>query len=450
MTIVRSVAKERPTSSCAVVGRAPRARVLRSGGQLSLKTTSSPRLSSSSYLMFNRRAAGSLAVLLAGILFVAVQLLSLSSLNSSAFQDGGLANATDASTHNVHVIGINKATTTSYAPIIIGAGQGTTGTHLFAESTCELGFTSLHYGVGCIPKYVTNNTDGKAASPHNNITSCPVTIASSYQHYEKLLKYHKYLTQTLFQQMNRKYPPDLVLLKESILNAMEEIIVWGKRSEVILALHDTPYPMLMPEILKLLQKHYGEAKPIILLSERDPVKYIVSRIKTHGRYTWICKPPNNQTPNILIEKVDSTTLRGGAFDTIGCIDKAISSSDMIPQLNQVFYTLNQARDLDLTQYLVESFDDYQTTSREFALLSYNMFDKSERTSVRELSSMILKVLSTVRMSEGRDFAGFKGSFDTIEGVGHSFNRTAMTLLNIFKMEEMTHFDKGGNVCPTER
>jgi hypothetical protein len=180
------------------------------------------------------------------------------------------------------------------------------------------------------------------------------------------------------------------------------------------------------------------------------VKYIVSRIKTHGRYTWICKPPNNQTPNILIEKVDSTTLRGGAFDTIGCIDKAISSSDMIPQLNQVFYTLNQARDLDLTQYLVESFDDYQTTSREFALLSYNMFDKSERTSVRELSSMILKVLSTVRMSEGRDFAGFKGSFDTIEGVGHSFNRTAMTLLNIFKMEEMTHFDKGGNVCPTER
>ena len=80
----------------------------------------------------------------------------------------------------------------SFAPIIIGAGQGTTGTHLFLEATCELGFVSLHYLIGCLPKsafsvdrpaqqFSTSNvSDANNDTAHRYQTkqerSCPVSI----------------------------------------------------------------------------------------------------------------------------------------------------------------------------------------------------------------------------------------------------------------------------------
>ena len=72
----------------------------------------------------------------------------------------------------------------NYAPLVVGAGQGTTGTHLFVHSTCLLGFTSLHYRIGCIGRH--------SIHIKNNITSCPVPILFN-SGYKKLVGYHKRL-----------------------------------------------------------------------------------------------------------------------------------------------------------------------------------------------------------------------------------------------------------------
>jgi len=337
-----------------------------------------------------------------------------------------------------------------FAPIIIGAGQGTTGTHLFAEVTCRLGFVSLHWAIGCVPsnvislKYPTQQLSNSAGSdvtahhPQNSQrTPCPVSISKFNNGYSILLRYHTSAMRGY--SGSKRSDNNTRLFRDKILENLDGVITWGKKNKVALAIHDTPYPKLMPEIIKLVQKHYGNlAKPIILLSERDPQEWAARRIKTHVS-DIICQPTrsgrNSSTP-IAIEPMNTTTFEGGAFDIIGCTDHAISAHEIsvatdnaqspAPQMSQIVYSMKQVNQLQQRQFIVDTMDDYQNAMRGHSVISYNMFDKENRTSASELAALVkqsmvealVKADGSIRMEEGLDFLGFDiffASEDRLDG-----------------------------------
>jgi hypothetical protein len=320
-----------------------------------------------------------------------------------------------------------------FAPLIIGAGQGTTGTHLFVNATCAIGFVSLHYGIGCLPKHVLNMTI-IGNSENKEPVAIPLQLLPPYEYYRTLLQRHTRIT-SLFLKAFKRNITDPLKHKDSVLTDLEEIIIWGKHYKVGLALHDTPYPMLIPEILKLVQKHYKSeedkiAKPIILLSERDPDEYVERRIQSHGSYSWICRPSNVST---LIEKINPKTFEGGAFDFAGCI----SSSSSNLKMNEIFYTMDQARKINQRQFLVDSFKEYQDTMKDAAIFTYNMFNRANKTQTSELASMIRMSMSRSsldeRLNEGRDFAGFKELLDDGK-IDYEQNPKALANILVFKNE----------------
>ena len=315
----------------------------------------------------------------------------------------------------------------NYAPLVVGAGQGTTGTHLFVHSTCLLGFTSLHYRIGCIGRH--------SIHIKNNITSCPVPILFN-SGYKKLVGYHKRLVKLSKIRYRRKR---FILLKivddiiswgkdllgysqkmnaakkkrDTILDLLEDIIVWGKENKVLLALHDTPYPLLMPEILRLTQKHYGEsARPVILLSERDPGEWTDRRIQTHG-FSSFCKDA------VVMKKIDPVTLKGGAFDWISCLNAAISQQKLEKEVMYSFKDANR-------QHIVDTMRDYQAAVRRHAAFTYNMFKRENKTSPGELATMIAKSLyNQSLMTNVYDFEGAKHFSSSQEILELEFNKYTM-------------------------
>lgn len=384
----------------------------------------------------SRRIVGVFAVLFFGKLLR----FSLPQLGIAQVQDEDSTNYYNERTKRNQRDGLAE-NGAAYAPLIIGAGQGTTGTHLFVDATCALGFVSLHYGIGCIPKHVVNISGVETAyRDQETKIKVPLKLFSAYQDYGKLLQRHSRISSG-FLKTFKNNETNLLDFRDRILIDLEEIIIWGKRHNVGLALHDTPYPMLMPEILKLVQKHYGSmkgksVKPIILLSERDPHEYTERRIKSHGSYSWICRPPN--IASTTIDKMNPKTFEGGAFDFTGCIRSAKSSS---MKMDQIFYTMHQASKLKQRQFIVDSFKDYQDTMRDAAMFTYNMFDREDKTSINELASMITKSFSThllnddqrFRVEEGMNFTGFDG-LDTVNSI--ELESKGMVDILVFKYQVM--------------
>lgn len=376
-----------------------------------------------------------------------------------------------------------------FAPIIIGGGKGSTGTHLFLETTCAMGFVSLHYAVGCLPKsamvlrkrarQLSNEVfdasnddddddeedDGDNSNDENDDVNdgddndgtnhqaerikmtCPVPIEYFRNPFRELVRYHSFLAKSCLKLGNIG---DAVSFRERTLRYLEKIIVWGKENKVTLALHDEPYPLLIPEILKIVQQHYGSpneggrnstVKPIILLSERDPRKYTRRRTKIHGQYSWICRPTNDllrtKSPEVIaIDSMDDVTLEGGAFDMLRCMDRAAHGQNKTqtrtPQMESIFYSYKEANRNE-SQFIVDTMEQYQNTVRTSAIFSYNMFERESRTSVSVLAAQIEQAMiealmgengRQIRMEEGVDFLGMEHLFASAGMPGMNTSRTA--------------------------
>ena len=305
-----------------------------------------------------------------------------------------------------------------YAPIIVAAGMGTTGTHLMFDATCAMNIASVHYRLNCHLLHAENNTAA---------TTTTAAIATNNTHYQKedyyktLLEHHRQLTRMMLTMKAMTTPPAATAaannnnfmtplqFKQKVLHHLEEIIAWGYHRHhhhkedndeggggITLALHDAPYPLLMPSIVKLVQKYFGsKARPIILLSERNPNEWIVRRTKLHGRYTYICRE------SVLNS---SRSLEGGAFDIVGCIDKALQQQQHEEKQQQltrddILYNLKEVQRLNQTQYVVDSMNHYQNAIRDLAVFNYNMFESSKnRTSVEELVEMIKNAMLEKRIT----------------------------------------------------
>ena len=115
-----------------------------------------------------------------------------------------------------------------YAPIVVGAGQGTTGTHLVAEVTCHLGFPSFHYAIGCLPKPAL-----VLAGPGNVPSStCNPKIIDIGEPYVNLTRAHWKLTRSMLQKSRESSEWGTETLYNRSITGLEDIIIWGKENKV--------------------------------------------------------------------------------------------------------------------------------------------------------------------------------------------------------------------------
>ena len=115
-----------------------------------------------------------------------------------------------------------------YAPIVVGAGQGTTGTHLVAEVTCHLGFPSFHYAIGCLPKPAL-----VLAGPGNvSSSTCNPKIIDIGEPYVNLARAHWRLTRSMLRGSRESSEWGTETLYNRSITGLEDIIIWGKENKV--------------------------------------------------------------------------------------------------------------------------------------------------------------------------------------------------------------------------
>lgn len=344
------------------------------------------------------------------------------------------------------------------APILIGAGQGTTGTHFFAQVTCHLGYTSLHYHAGCIPSHNKSKTitimqpppppseNQKMGRYNNNDPTKNTRSLSSFtssssssdtpipppKQFQNLQYNQRCLIKQFRALWSSQLPP--AVYRNQTLDYLENIIVFGKENGIFLALHDTPYPFLVPSFVKLVRKHYNGRRPIVLLSERDPFSYAKRRFEMHGHDHIMCKDlaANKKDGHGHVSRIDPVTLEGGAFDLIGCIDRALDgiSEKEANRLvvGDLFESFNEAYVVKGPDYVAREVEMYQNAVRGLADFAFDVFAQEEKTKVEDLATLMhskLGVLNVVKREEFPVCSTFVGEDCVMDHVNFSKNFTAV-------------------------
>ena len=287
-------------------------------------------------------------------------------------------------------------TTARRIPLIIGAGMGTTGTHLMTEATCHLGYPSMHWNVGCIPHIPD---DDEIPKVYQTVAKKHASLVMTVHHAAKCI---------LHDQDCAKVPA--VMFKAQILEHINDLVQYTSESTMntTIALHDKPYPSLMPSMIIAVKLHYNGASPVILLSERNGTEYTQRRIDTnHGLNDIMCKDSmNTSTSSSLAPSIDPETLQGGAFDIIGCIDRAVVSGftllDVFTTMGKVHKEQRGNDDSTSTttiELIARNVKEYQDAVREKAALSYDMFTKKERTNKEYLAEIMVSSSETMQYGQ---------------------------------------------------
>lgn len=247
----------------------------------------------------------------------------------------------------------------AFAPVIIGAGQGTTGTHLYFASTCLLGYPSFHYKLGCVPNSTMIDTTSNNTTATQQGKRGTISIKNSFQ---KLVNSH--LSTFPHQQFLNN---DAVELKNRIFKGLEDVIIQAKEMDLTIALHDTPYPMTMPYLIELVKKHHNGKPPVLILSERDPKYYVKRRIQKHGSQL-VCRN---------LTHIDPMTMKGGIYDVIGCIENGLRLSPKVgttaPTASDFLNTITDMSVAVGEEAVVEQFRDYQDVMRSLSVFSMDIF-----------------------------------------------------------------------------
>jgi len=263
--------------------------------------------------------------------------------------------------------------------IILGAGKGTTGTHIMFQATCLLGIPSHHWEVGCM-----NDNDSW-------ISSYSFKSLYSYSVRKHLeLKDLVFDAATCVHSQSTKKCGDAIEWKEKVMNLVQDIILDGR----FIALHDTPYSTLLPQLYDAAKRYYHNV--IIINTERDPKLYVTRRIsKPYGAVDLFCK-------DISSRQINSSTLVGGRFDVVSCIDQAILASQRQQQVDNVatmeidlvdiFTSIRNLVDetKDGWKEVVTEYKHYQDAVRSISNFSIDLFQRNETYTTKEELALMLK------------------------------------------------------------
>lgn len=148
-----------------------------------------------------------------------------------------------------------------YQPLVFGAGFGTTATHAMYEATCHLQLRSLHYDLNCgLGTSLEYATPGLLAH------------ARVIRAYESLV----FCTSRSQQRGAKDDCPSVSQAMDSMRLRIDKVL----SSKDVDAIHDTPYPEFADYIIPAVERIRG-AKPIVLLSERQPEEWASKRMNDH-------------------------------------------------------------------------------------------------------------------------------------------------------------------------
>lgn len=291
-------------------------------------------------------------------------------------------------------------TTLSRIPLIIGAGRGTTGTHLMIAATCHLGYPSMHWNSGCIP-------------PDSNNDSIPKVYQTAVEKHISLATTVHNTAICILRDKDCAESP-AVMFKAQILDQINDLVQYTSDfMNTTLALHDNPYPSLMPSMINAVKLHYNGTSPVILLSERNATEYTQRRIENHGLRDIMCKDSmNTSTSSSRAPSINQETLEGGAFDIIGCIDRAVSGLSVgdaqLVTLLDVFTTMGKVyaergNSTTTIELIARNVKVYQDAVGEMAASSYDMFAKKERTKKESLAEIMESSVESMQYGQPIDY-----------------------------------------------
>ena len=82
--------------------------------------------------------------------------------------------------------------------------------------------------------------------------------------------------------------------QRSMTRGLERLVVRAKELQTTLVVHESPYPMVLAQLTKLVHKHHDDKSPLILLIKRDQKNWTTRRASTHGQQL-VCKDYVNNT-----------------------------------------------------------------------------------------------------------------------------------------------------------
>ena len=282
------------------------------------------------------------------------------------------------------------------------------------NNRCYLGIPSHHWVLGCIPPQTEHHHHHRQQQrqQHNNHSkSSSSSIPQQYweeqrPHQELRGMIHK-LKRCLSKRKDSKCA-NAKEWKQNALHWLHRLVAPNNNNTVFRAVHDTPYPYFLPELLRLSNLFYNHT--ILLLSERDPKSFTVRRLsQSDKRADPMCIHPAN--------KIDPSTLLGGVFDLLGCIDHALMNStttetDMADIFTTFDHIANITKDSktkkpiinneDGVDWITQEMTDYQNAVRQVSQYSFNMFVRPNRTSKEMLADEIIEAIPVLRDRQRRN------------------------------------------------
>lgn len=283
----------------------------------------------------------------------------------------------------------------SFAPIIVGAGRGTTGTHLMAQTTCFLGYPSFHYFVGCA--HLLHKIDSIGGG---NVTIIPEKYQKLYELDAQLLHKFMELSRCILK------PCAAISIRNQITENLHDFVSYIRMhltdmesdDSIYIALHDTPWPFLMSGLIKEVKEQYNGLSPIIILSTRDPIHYVKRRIETrHATRDVMCK---NHT-------ISASSLQENAFDIIGCLNKTLNGlsgeeANKI-MISDVFTTMKLISENDA----VDAVKSYQDIIGGMANFSFDMFIQEGRIAKEDLALEMSSKAKILKAGEPCDYVNWR-------------------------------------------
>eukprot|EP00542_Grammatophora_oceanica_P011173 CAMPEP_0194029422 /NCGR_PEP_ID=MMETSP0009_2-20130614/3136_1 /TAXON_ID=210454 /ORGANISM="Grammatophora oceanica, Strain CCMP 410" /LENGTH=308 /DNA_ID=CAMNT_0038669073 /DNA_START=233 /DNA_END=1159 /DNA_ORIENTATION=- len=288
-------------------------------------------------------------------------------------------------------------------PLVLAAGQGTTGTHAMFDATCELGLPSVHFRKQCAPR-----------------DPSPATRRGIKAHL-KLLELFDRIRRTCQQspQADECKFEHLPGLMHDMKRQVTKIVNGGG----VLAVHDSPYTNLLRHLQRTV---VPSDRLLIVTSERNPSAWAEKRAMDHPM-EFVCREVFEHLMNRPTIRSDQP-LVGAAFDMDECLLRALKR-----QKEEISFSPSYFQDVFVSyQTLVEeaganetalqllfraneiAVEHYQDHVRRHLLPIYtlNLWDRpsaqsSTRTDASEISKEVMSAVLERRPTLASLFAGFE-------------------------------------------
>lgn len=285
-----------------------------------------------------------------GLLLTAFSILAIyaqKAFLSSIREEHRLSSETTVESHKT-----SHSESSSKFPLIIGAGQGTTGTRSMHSAMCSLGIPSVHYNQACFRSKRSSNS-----TLFENLE--PGIIA----HYNARDSWRKLVKCVSEARTRSSVCNSTVDILTSMTHHVTQVVKSG-----VAAVHDVPYVLMIPYIMQVA-KEERSVDPILLLTERDPQEWAKRRVEKHRTTPQlVCKDPQ------------------GAFDFDHCLKYEPSMENLLTAYTDFKGKQEQEEYVAL---LAEAMTHFQEDMRQLSTVFHiNLFDLEQRIDETNLTQLI--------------------------------------------------------------